>query len=111
MTLQQIQLGIISFANAELLQKAQGMQKFMIGVGIGIFTKKFEDMAVDFLNKPIASNLGIIDSAGNINIEMLEPIIRDSMRITERVPIAGITFTEADVDNLFQHIKVAGGGK
>ncbi len=104
MQLNQIQLGIINYLDNELVAKTSGLNKFVLGAGSVYMSGRLEALIVPYLESDYAKTLGIIDDAGEINIEELLTACKLSIRNMGSLDYMGFTFTELDIDLLYDYI-------
>lgn len=110
-TVEQIQKGVASYLDAELMPNLhqEGLQKVLAGTAIGLAIKRSGSMIHGFTESPFIKMLGIVDEEGNIDIDVLKDELKEN--ITEKgfnvdIPMLGtMTFHKEDVDKLHKHIK------
>lgn len=103
--------GLMEYADAEILSKLNGSLKaWMIGAVLEAIGGSAERVYRQIQSIPMIDTLGIIDGE-NVDIDRLYAILRKQAQrgpATEKIPIIGpITFSAADVDALYRHIKGA----
>lgn len=101
-TVQQVERGIINYAEQEIAVKATGFNKFAIYFIIPSINKKVESLISKAYENEITKQY--FDADGNI---YLENIYADAKRAIERsgkFEFMGIIFNETDVDKLYKYI-------
>lgn len=109
----QIESGLASYIDTEFLPHVhmQPIQQMLIGAGASILTKRV-GTAIDYLkNNTLVNALGIIDTSGNVDIDILAEEIKDKMPqdgVRIPVPLLGeIILHQSDIDVLYR--KITGG--
>ncbi|MGL5778222.1 hypothetical protein [Cetobacterium sp.] len=105
MKLSKIQVGIANYIQAEIAEKATGIKKFTVYAGTFLILAKIEEITNGLMENPIVQQLGIINSEGDVDIDILENVMHKSMEKTGKVEFMGIIFNDNDVTSLFQHIR------
>lgn len=103
--------GLMAYADAEILSKLNGSMKgWMVGAVLELIGGSAENAFRQIRNIPMIEVLGVIDGE-NIDVDRLYAILRKQAQrgpATVNIRFLGpITFTEADVDSLYRHIKGA----
>lgn len=109
----QIESGIANYLDAELMTKLpeNTVQRVLAGTAISLAIKKSQPIFAKLKENSFIQMLEIFDADGNVDIETL----RDEFKkqITEagvkvEFPMIGtMTFHQADVDKLYNHILTA----
>lgn len=103
--------GLMAYADAEILSKLNGSIKaWMVGAALEALGSSADSIFRAIQSIPMIDTLGIIDGE-NIDVDRLYGMLRHQAQrgpATVNVRFIGpITFTEADVDALYRHIKGA----
>lgn len=103
--------GIAAYIDNEIVSQMSGSWKsWVIGSAAGIALSRADEMLTNLAANPIVKALGLIDGE-NIDVETIyEELRRQAQRgaATVELPMLGaITFSVADVDSLYRHIKGA----
>lgn len=103
--------GLTAYADAEILSKLNGSLKaWMVGGALEILAGSAEGVFRSIQSIPMLDALGVIDGE-NIDVDRLYAAMRKQAQrspATVNIPLVGpITFTAADVDSLYRHIKGA----
>ena len=110
----QIKRGLANFVDSEILPKipAGSLKRTLIGAGIGLYISNLEKTLVDATKSPYIAALGVVDEAGNINIDALASEIKKNMT-AEGVKIdldvmgfhlGDMTLNQSDIERLRAHI-------
>lgn len=103
--------GLLAYADAEIVSKLNGSLKaWMIGGALEIIAGSADGVYRTIQSIPMIDSLGVIDGE-NIDVDRLYATLRKQAQrspATVNIPLVGpITFTAADVDALYRHIKGA----
>ena len=103
--------GIAAYVDDEIVAKLAGSWKaWAVGGLAGIAVSRGDALITQYADNPVVKALGIIDGE-NIDVDIIIGELRKQAQkgaATIDVPIVGpITFTAADVDSLYRHIKGA----
>lgn len=104
---ERIQRGVRAFVDNEMLPKMTGAQRWMTAVAIGIYVEKLPQILQSWSQIPALKPLGIITPEG-VDVETAYKYLKTAAQsggASFDVPLLGtVTFTEADVDRLYQYI-------
>lgn len=105
----QVVRGLMAYADAEILSKLNGSLKaWVIGGVLELLGGSAEGVFRQLQGMPMVDALGIINGE-NVDVDRLYAILRRQAQrgpATENIKMLGpITFTLADVDELYRHIK------
>lgn len=109
-SIDQIQKGIASYLDAELMPKLPqtGLERILIGTGASLLVKRNINKLDMLRQNPIIAAMGIFDDEGNVDIETLRDEVKKQMTdegIKYEAPIIGtLTFHKSDIDTLYNHI-------
>lgn len=103
--------GIAAYIDEEIVSKMAGSWKsWVIGSAAGIAVSRIDDVLNKLSGNPIVQALGLVDGE-NIDVETIYTELRKQAQkgtATVELPLIGpITFSAADVDALYRHIKGA----
>ena len=103
--------GLMAYADAEILSKMGGtLKSWMIGVVLDLIGGSAEGVYRWVQKIPMIDALNVIDGE-NVDVDRLYALLRKRAQnspATENIRFIGpITFTVADVDALYRHIKGA----
>ena len=110
----QIKRGLANFVDAEILPKipAGSLKRTLIGTGIGLYLANLEKTLSGASKGALVAGLGVIDEAGNVDIDRLAEEIKHNMP-SEGVRIdldimgfhlGDMTLHQSDIENLRAHI-------
>ena len=107
-----IEQGVAAYLDSELMPKlpANGVQKVIVGTAMSLLIKRSGAILDSYKDNQLVKMLGIMDSEGNVDIDVLAEELKknmpkDGLRVD--VPIIGaLTFKENDVDKLYEYITV-----
>lgn len=103
-----ISKGLVNFVDAEILPKMSGMQKWIVGAGVGVLSKKAETFLDDAMQHPLIKTLGIVDDNGHVDVEtVFSELSKQASKTpaTISIPMIGdIKLNADDVDSLYRHI-------
>jgi hypothetical protein len=92
------------FIDRELMPLSAGMdipQQFLFGLKMGIVRRKLQDIVKSYIGTDAAKMLGLVDENGAIDIDTIYQAARDAFANVQQVDVAGITFKESDLQNLY----------
>lgn len=106
-----VMYGIAAYIDEEIVSKMSGSWKsWVIGSAAGIAVSRIDDILAKLAENPIVQTLGLMDGE-NIDVETIYTELRKQAQketATIELPFVGpITFSTADVDSLYHHIKGA----
>jgi hypothetical protein len=103
--------GLSQFIDANVLSHypPTSMKRIICAGGIAIYLSNGESMVDSLLSHPLISGLGVVNSDGMVNIELLRDVLKKEitkagyMRVS--LPLMGdVDFTADDVDSLYNYI-------
>lgn len=101
--------GVTNYLDAEILNKINGWQKWVIGAGLGVAMNKASNIFNELKNNTMVKTLEIIDENDMIDVDTLYREVKKQARkgaITFNVPMLGnLTLNESDVDKIYNNIK------
>lgn len=115
-SINQIERGVARYAESEILPKLNvgGLARIAIGTAVGVVVKRVGAILEAYTGAPALSMLGVVDSARNVDIDLLVPEIKRSIpseglhveipNPLTNAPLASMTFHADDVDRLYQYI-------
>ena len=111
-SIEKIEQGVAAYLDGELMPKlpANGVQRVIVGTAMSLLIKRSGAILDSYKDNQLVKMLGIMDSEGNIDIDILAEELKknmpkDGLRVD--VPIIGaLTFKENDVDKLYEYITV-----
>jgi hypothetical protein len=75
--------------------------QFIFGIAIGIVKRKMQDVVKSYIHSDVAKMLGLVDENGAIDIDTIYQSASDAFANIKQIDIAGITFKESDLQNLY----------
>ena len=110
----QIKRGLANFVDAEIVNKIPGgtMKKTLVGTAMGLYIANMDKILSNALSNPFIAALGIVDEAGNVNIDSLADALKKNISDSGvRVDldfvgfhIGDMTLHRQDIDVLRTHI-------
>ena len=110
----QVKRGLANFVDSEILPKlpAGSLKRMLIGAGIGLYIANLEKALTGATKSPYIAALGIVDEAGNIDIDRLAAEVKKNMTpegVRIDLDIMGfhlgdMTLNHNDVERLRVHI-------
>lgn len=100
----QLYSAINEFIDREIMPLGANMdltKQFMFGLKLGVVKHQLQGVVKSYLNKDEIKMFGIVDENHNINIEPIYQSAMDMMSKMQKLEIAGITFKESDLQNLY----------
>ena len=101
--------GITKYVDTEIVDKINGWQKWIVGGGVGIALSNSTNIFNRLKENEFVKMLGIINEEDKIDVDKIYKEIKTQAKkgpVTFNAPLVGaITFTEADVDKLYQLIQ------
>lgn len=109
-TAEQLIAGLIDYADAEVIASLPTTGKWLLGAGIGLVSKRIKDAVYAMNENQIVKALGIIDSDGLYDVDLLIDSLRASAskygKMTIQVPLVGkLTFSDADIENIKKYME------
>ena len=106
-TADQMAEGLARYIDGELVPKAPGLRKWMLGMAGGYAGKMVLDKVNQ--NRALLESIGIMTPDGTIDMDRLYTQMRavadNSGPVTEHIPMMGdITFSSDDIDKLYHYI-------
>lgn len=100
--------GVAKFADREILKNVDGWKKVVVGAAIALAINRSQDIAASYRENSVVRMLKIFDDTGNVDIDILREVIKDSISnngFVITVPILGeLKFHKSDIDNLYNDI-------
>lgn len=75
--------------------------QFIFGVAVGIVKRKMQDVVKSYIHSDAAKMLGLVDENGAIDIDTIYQSASDVFANIKQIDVAGITFKESDLQNLY----------
>jgi hypothetical protein len=110
----QLHLAINEFIDREILPLSSNMafpQQFVFGFKMGVIKRKIKDVVNGYLSKGELKMLGLVDENGYIDAETMYQAAVEQFKHIPSVELAGITFKETDLQNLYNTIQKYAGGQ
>jgi len=99
-TVDQIERGIINYADQEIGRKASGVTKFGVYFMLPVISKRLRS-AVDAMRNIDPS---VFDHNGNVDIDVVKARAKEAMDRCGTVEYAGIRFSDSDIDSVVKFI-------
>lgn len=100
--------GVAKFADREILKNVDGWRKVVVGAAIALAINRSRDIAASYRENSVVKMLKIFDDTGNVDIDILREVVKDSISnngFVITVPILGeLKFHKSDIDNLYNDI-------
>ena len=100
--------GVAKFADREILKNVDGWKKVVVGAAIAIAINRSQDIVASYRDNGVVKMLKIFDDTGNVDIDILREVVKDSISnncFVITVPILGeLKFHKSDIDNLYNDI-------
>lgn len=110
-SMDKVKRGLARYLDEEFTSKMTGWQKWVFGAGAGMYIENFGSAAERLRSNELVKGLGIIDEAGNVDVEKLHKYFRAEAQkgaITFTLPVVGaVTLNDADVEKLYNCIMQA----
>jgi hypothetical protein len=111
----QVKRGLENYLQSEIISKASGLPKWVVGTAIGIAMAKSERVADMLRGSKTLTALGVVDGQGNIDAELvfdeLEKQAAGENAVINLdvlgVPLGGLTLGAADVRALRAAVRAA----
>lgn len=105
----QIQAGVVKYVDEEIIPKASGIEKWLIGVYVSLASKKSGEIVTKMKDMPVIKMLGVIDDNGMVDIDTLyEELLNQAKSkgsVSINMPVVGVvTLNYTDVEKLYQCI-------
>lgn len=106
-TVDQISEGVATYVDRELVPKAPGIRKWMLGLSGAYLGKMVADKARE--HKDLLVGMGLMTEDGLVDIDQLASHMKRTASmsgpVTEHFPVIGdITFDSSDIDKLHTYI-------
>lgn len=111
--IQQIERGLARWLDAELVPQLpqEGWKKVIVATAISLMIKRSGAMINSLLMNPVVSALGIVDEAGDVDIDIVATELKKNVPDTGmklHLPMIGeLVLRKNDVDSLYAYIKEA----
>ena len=100
--------GVAKFADREILKNVDGWKKVVVDAAIALAINRSQDIAASYRENSVVKMLKIFDDTGNVDIDILREVVKDSISnngFVITVPILGeLKFHKSDIDNLYNDI-------
>ena len=110
-TVDKIQRGAARYIEAELLPKAEGKDKWVLGSISTLLLARLPAVVTQLKASPMVNALGIVADDGTVDLDALVASLKPSARQSPAkiaIPLGGvITLTEKDLDTLHNYINQA----
>ena len=105
MTLNQLKRAASIYVDREFTAKLEGLQKWIIGVGVGAYLAQIDGWFNSHLDMLCA--LGMCQHDGSIDIEKAYSLLKEEAvkqgKVTQQIPLVGaVTFHPEDVDTFYR---------
>jgi hypothetical protein len=104
--------GVSSYIDNEFINKIEGWQKWVVGVGSGLMLNNASNIFSQLKENPMIVTLGIINE-NKINTDLLYKEFKKQAQkgaISTNIPMIGVvTFNEEDVEKVYNNIKMKRG--
>lgn len=97
--------GLLEYLQKEVLDKAQGTNKFLLYTGFALLTTRMDEMFHQYKNHPVLKALDIVKENDQIDVDCLYTAMKHAISKVGTFEIMGIIFNDHDVDALYSHIK------
>lgn len=105
----QVVNGLSKYIDNEIVNKITGLQRWIIGTGVGVALSKGVNVFNNLKENEIIKMLDIIDKDDNIDIDTIYANLKKEAQkgaVTFNAPVIGaLTLNETDVDKLYEYIK------
>lgn len=111
---EQLNLSINEFIDRELLPLSSNMafpQQFIFGFKMGVIKRKIKATIHAYLSKSELKMLGLVDENGYIDAETMYQAAAEQFKHIPSIELAGITFKESDLQNLYNIMQKYAGGQ
>lgn len=110
-TIDKIEHGVAAYLDSELMPKIAGNQfeKVVAGTAVSLLIRRGGNMIANATNSSTIKMLGIVDEAGNIDIDAVYEEMKKNMPtegpVKVELPIIGVlSFNKDDLDKLYEYI-------
>lgn len=109
-TLQQAQIGLVRYIESDVMPHLDGMKKVGLGIYAGLAGNNISTLISKYAHHPAVEVMGIIDDAGNIDLDAVYqaalPLFSNGQRVPINIPLIGtLTVDKTDLDKLYQYMK------
>lgn len=107
-TIDQAMRGVMRFADAEIGPHLPTGKAIGLGVALSLIAEGGKEQLLTLRENPVVQMMGVMDEAGNINIDRLYNAARPKFeqKLPVSIPFIGdLTFDQNDVDKLYRYIK------
>lgn len=105
MTYLNVKNGLLNYIHQEIIEKAQGTNKFLLCAGVALLTPKLDEMYHQYKEHPVIKALGVIHDNDHIDVDVLYDAMKHAINKVGKVELMGIIFNSSDIDSLYSHIK------
>lgn len=107
-SLNQVQAGIGAYLRAEIVEKLNGPERWVVGAAVELLVPTIGGKLAAFSEAELVRQLGLVNEAGAVDLDRAYAALKEQARrgpVSKQVPVIGVmTFTEADVDRLYNYI-------
>lgn len=105
MTYHTVKEGVLEYVHHEIINKAQGTNKFLLCTGLALITPKLDEMYQQYKEHTLIKSLGIIQDNDNIDVDKLYSAMKQAINNVGKFEFMGIIFDNNDIDSLYSHIQ------
>lgn len=109
-TITQVQKGLATFVDNEMMKNMKGVQSWLFGASAGIALSRTGEIFQSIKDNPIVKALGVITEDGEIDIDLIsDELMKQAEKTGSRViniPMIGaFNISKSDINKLAEYIK------
>lgn len=112
-SLSQVKAGIGDYIQKAMMPRMDSKRKFLLGTAYVLISTKFDQILPALAEIPMVKMLGIIDQAGNVDIDTIYNAAKEQIQNQEYIevslnPLGNFKFGATDIDELYRYITNGG---
>lgn len=109
-TMAQVVTGLAKYINSEFVEQVEGLKKWAVIGAASLAVGKVEAVGATIQKSQIARSFGVVDDAGNIDIDSLKKHLDAAAEktgpVVQQIPLLGpVTFKKEDIQRIYDYIK------
>lgn len=102
-----IKTAIQIYVDRELMNKGTPNQKFVTFMGASLLMNKLDSVWSTLASNEVVSMLGIVDSAGMVDVDAVVNAAYAAIDRSGQVNIAGLVFNRSDIESFHRYMQEA----
>ena len=112
-TMTQVKTGLVRFVDNDILPHLPTGKKVALGIYVALAANNLETKAMQYINHPAISILGVVDVNGTVDVDKLYqavvPHFNAGQKVPIQIPIINMAYNldMTDVEKIYRYIKEA----